>query len=230
MMLFVTIAFGQLNVILYGKGSYNSFHMNDLKNLQSELLNEITSNGIPAVKTETYPSYVGTVIGLLLPIYEKENNTIFAGVLGEYTSTGGRIHYQDFSGEIRADQVVSAFSLGGTIDYEKYYTEQFDVDFQLSAKLIFSSMKNDFLLQVGDAKQFQQFEFHSTSFGFEPAIIPNIKVSPIQLGISISYLLNLPTYLEYDLFSNAFLINNKGERVTINWSGFRFGFLVGVVF
>jgi hypothetical protein len=200
--------------------------MSDLKGVQNELLNDMTLNNIPAKIIDSYPSYYGFKGGLLIPLQEQESYTISAGGIAEYTSTGGRIHYQDYSGEIRADQIVEAWSLGGMIEYKIHYSEVFDLLLQGSTQYFFSSLKYTLILQVGNNNDTEKPQFHSSSFGIEPCIIPTVKYYGFQLGLSLSYLFFIPTNLEYDQVSNAYLLNKHGDKVNIDWSGFRIGVLI----
>ncbi len=212
--------------VFFVKGSYNSFSMSDLKNLQNELLSDLTGIGVPATATEAYPGYLGFQFGLLVPVQVLEKETIFVGGFGEFTSTGGRIHYKDYSGEVRADQIAKGYSFGGIIELKRNYSDILDVEYQFSLRLVKSKLNNTFFTQIGNATQIEQPSFSSFSFGAEPGITPSMNFGGFRAGLSLSYLFCLPTSLEYDSYANAYLINKNKEKVTIDWSGPRVGIVL----
>jgi hypothetical protein len=144
----------------------------------------------------------------------------------EYTSTGGRVHYEDYSGEIKFDQVASCYSFGAFLLLGLTTEEWFMLDFSLSPRIIFSNLKNEFLFKVGNQIQKEEYEFFSTSTALEAALIPSVRLGVFNIGLPVSYLLAFPSFLEYYEVGNVFLVNKNNDRVTINWSGFRVGLLV----
>ena len=198
--------------------------MGDLRNLQREINDSYAeATGVQTTITDGYPSYYGFRGGFLLSTTESEEDQILYGGFIDYTSTGGRIDYQDYSGMLRVDQIVSAWSFGPTAIYRKSYSELFCINYETSIQLVQSQLHNVFNLRIGSSSKNQIADFHSLSFGIEPSIQPSLKFLGCMAGISLSYLFFLPTSLEYDNYSDAYLVNKNGDRVTIDWGGFKFG-------
>lgn len=220
----------QSSVTFFTTLDYNHYSMIELKKLQNELLNDIASSNIPAKIIDSYPSFYGFQTGFLIPYNTRELSTLSVGGLFGYSSTGGRIHYQDYSGEIKADQTVRAISLGVLLEYQRHYFDNFDLGVRVSLNYILSSFSNSFSLRIGDQTQNESPKFHSSSFGLEPGIIPSFKVWKLRIGALFSYLIYLPSPLEYDNISNVFLIDKSGQKVNIQWGGFRAGLLLSISF
>lgn len=207
---------------IFVKANYNFFDMSSLKNLQSDILSDIKNQGIEARITESYPAFFGFQAGLLFPLEEK----YFIGGFFDHTSTGGRVHYSDYSGVLKADQIAKANSIGGIFSFKATNKELFNLDIQLSARFIFISFDNEFLIRIGEEQEKQKYSFSSFSFGIEPGVVPSLVLSSFNIGLSVSYLLSLSTTLEYDDYDEAYLTSSSGEKVGINWSGLKLGLLV----
>ncbi len=217
-------SFSQLS--LFAKVEYNHFQMMDLKEYQNELLAGIVGGGIPAKITENYPPYIGYQIGFKIPAEEN----IYVGGFGGYTSTGSRIHYQDYSGELINDQIASAYTFAGILGTKQLLFENLSLDLSLSLELIISSWDNKSTLTLGDSTQQVNLEFGSLSFSIEPTVTPTYSFKNMNIGLSASYLLCIPTSLEYSSISDAYLIHRNKNRVLIDWSGYRIGLIIGYVF
>lgn len=213
----------QHSVTFLGTISYNTYSMSDLEGIQNELLNDIRELNIPADITESFPAYPGYKFGFLIPVIDTTDRTFSIGGYFEHGSTGGRIHYQDYSGELRADQLAVETSIGTLIDYEYRCNEIFNIGLNFGVSYTLSSFSVTSYLKVGDESQEEELSFSSNSFSFEPAIMPSMYLWGMRFGISLSYLIYIPSNLEFDEYSEAYLINESGDKVNINWSGFRLG-------
>ena len=223
-----SIAFCQHSVTFFGTISYNSYAMGDLEGIQNELLNDIRTSNIPAEITESFPPYYGYKFGFIIPVSDTAGSTFSIGGFVEHASTGGRIHYQDYSGEFRVDESAVETSIGSLIDYQTNISELFNIGLNFAVSLTFSSFSITSYLQVGDESQQEDLGFSSASFSFEPGIVPSMNLLGMRFGISLSYLIYIPSDLEFDQYSEAYLTNQSGDKVTINWSGFRLGLQMSV--
>jgi hypothetical protein len=208
---------------IVGRVSYSFFALSDLKELQKEFQAQLTDAGIPGKITDAFPPFVGFEAGLLVPVEESPEVDVLVGGSVEYASTGGRVHYRDYSGESIADQKAHYIAFGAAGERTMHLTPSTDLGLRLSVKLLVSRLNNTFTFRVGDQTEISRPNFHSTSVGIEPAVMPTFPLLGFRAGVSVSYLLALPTSLEYDNLSNAFLVNGRGDKVSIDWGGFRFG-------
>lgn len=215
---------------VFVQGNYNFFTMTDLKNFQQELLTDLTDQGLDAKITDSYPGYYGLKAGLLIPIKRYPSKEILVGGFIDFAATGARIHYSDYSGEIKIDQKVNAVSLGAVVSFCTYEKDFFQLYFDINARFIFSKFKNEFTTKLFNQTEQQNLNFTAVSFGLEPALVPSVNVYPFNFGLSVSYMIALPTTLEYEAYDGANLVNKNGDEVAINWSGFKFGVSVKYLF
>jgi hypothetical protein len=221
-------AFCQHSVTFFGMMSYNSYSMGDLEGIQNELLNDMNDLNIPTEITESFPAYFGYEFGFLIPVIDTAGNIFSIGGFIEHGSTGGRIHYQDYSGEVGSDQFAVETSIGTMIDYQIKLDEYFNIGLNFAIGYTVSSFSVTSYLQIGEESAEDELNFSSYSFSFEPGIVPSMNLLGMQFGISLSYLVYIPSNLEFDGYSEAYLINKSGDKVNINWSGFRLGLLLSV--
>jgi hypothetical protein len=215
----------QPSVSFFVKGTYNYFAMDDLKGIQHELLSDLTTMGIPAKITDAYSPFYGMQVGVMIPLGSAVEPTVFLGGLVDYSSTGGRIHYKDYSGEVKNDQIVVAYSYGAILTNRIFLSPIIELDLSISARLVSSYFKMISHWQVGDQIQDLTLNFSASSYGFEPCIMPCLRLSTISLGLSISYFLYAPKELEYEGHTDVNLFNKAGNKVTIDWTGLKFGLM-----
>jgi hypothetical protein len=204
--------------------------MSDMQAMQQVLTTDMTSIGVPAKITESYPSFWGYQIGVLVPLQRSDDFEFLTGGFLDYTSTGGRVHYQDYSGEYRADQVADAYSPGILGDFREHLSANFDIDYQLSARMIYSKLSSTVLLHAGNALIEQNLDFHATSGAIEPAITPTYIFGRLRAGVSLSYMAEFTSSLESDEIPDAFLVDRNGKKLSLDWSGVRFGLVMGFTF
>lgn len=123
----------QSSVSFFVKGTYNYFTMDDFKAFQHELRSDLTTIGIPAQITEQYLPFYGVQVGIMFPLEPSDVHTMFLGALLDYSSTGGRIQYQDYSGEVRNDHIAVEYSFGGILSKRILLSSIAAIDLSISA-------------------------------------------------------------------------------------------------
>src|SRR5262245_60627018 len=78
--------------------SYCTFSMKDLKALNEEFA---TNDGVPAQIVQQFPPYMG--LDALVGYGFGRHRT---GIFWSYNSTGSRVTYQDYSGQVQYDQLL----------------------------------------------------------------------------------------------------------------------------
>jgi hypothetical protein len=229
-LLFYFNSHAQSTCFIYAEGDYNFFNMSDLKVLQNEVLDDFQVLNIHGEIVHSYPPYYGFEIGLLFPLSKDTKNKTFIGGQFAYTSTGGRIDYRDYTGELTIDQVAVLYSFGGALTIRQPISEIFFVDFGFSLKLLVSAFRNSTSLHIGEGKQLEELNFSSLSFAIEPKVVPSIKFNQFSLGLAVSYSLAVPSRLEYENYDEAYLIHKNGEKAEIDWGGLNYGIVIGVMF
>lgn len=208
------------------KFGYSFHNMRDLQSINT-LTRQVYRNelGINARTVESFPPYWDYQFQIL--VTPDERNAV--GVFGGFTSTGSRLHYGDYSGELRFDQRLQRYAYG--LHAERSVNPKDRVRFVgiLRLFVIKSSLELIEALSIEpDIEESNSFDFQATGFAIEPGVAVQLRVSGF---------FSLRTELSYEalLHNNAFhlknsesmkLLNEAGTPLGPEWSGVRIGFLV----
>lgn len=196
---------------------YASYNQADLKEFQEDLLTEYP---VDAKITESFPPYWhydGSFDYLL-------NNEFIVGLVATYGSSGGRTHYEDYSGEIRNDMLLNYVSIGAVLGIVLNPEEsQWQLSLELTPAISFSKMKLKFYNRVGTEQDFRNYSFKSTNWTLQPSLHLTRKLKNFGLNLQAGY---CGTIVKGDVFLDggygAYLVNDSsGEKIHIDWSGFR---------
>jgi hypothetical protein len=151
--------------------------------------------------------------------------------LWDYTSTGSRIHYRDYSGEIRTDQLLSRRAFGLHIETKTHPQSKltFIIFSQFSFRRSFLEIKEK--IRVFDQESGNTAEFVASGIGIVPGVAGQLQVAPIILRaeLGFDYLsINQPFHLKGN--EEAVLRNPDGSKVRAVWNGIRPGVTVGIAF
>jgi hypothetical protein len=219
---FTTAALGQ-NISVEGFAGYGTYQMRDLKNLLQVELEEVE---IPVRITENFPPYVngGFQVGVHHDFFE-------TGFRYGHYSTGGRVHYKDYSGEYGFDVTMNAHTIGAFTRMVLFEKQKFQLKGAVAGLACFSYGKIEEYLIVNGEKDNLLLEVASTSFVLEPSLVPTLQVADVlYVGLSLGCALDLGGGLHLAEDREAKLVDNKGEPITTNWYGIRTGILLGIMF
>ena len=206
--------------------NYGSFQMKDMEKMQNKFATEVQKD-FDARIVSSFPAYVG---------YELNANTKIGegyqmGGYVSYYSTGGRIHYKDYSGEFKVDQLLLNFSVGM---YNEFRIRQFtksDLFFSTRAGVTFTEYQIISNLQVGSKQNADDITFNSINFHFSPGIgfrYPFKEDFFIQADTR--YEIQIPGPLHLSNNKDAKLIDDGGKELKANWDGLRLGLSFGYTF
>ncbi len=209
--------FAQSGLSVGVRTSYNWFNQKEMKGLLHNSSKEISAEtGVDAKVTDNFPDFAG--LGLSLNYSFSE--TFEAGLFLDYSSTGGRVHYSDYSGSVSDEYNISSYSVGPEICGIK---EAMGLNWRYSIRLhlIFSNMTNIYKLKAGELYDRTKLQYSSTSFGIEPAFGPSIKVSGFDFAIQVSYMIAALDEFGRTFNSNLKLKDSEGNKIRNNLSGLR---------
>jgi hypothetical protein len=179
------------------------FRMHDLKDFQESLQH---SYPVGTKITEQFPVFFIYDVA----IYGKVQGSNLVGFYYQYGSTGGRIHYQDFSGEITSDQLVHYNTLGLTLGAEVSLTKNFLLRGDLHPGATFSKLAFEEVVMVGNEVSHQSFKFHSINATFQPTI--ELHKVWGQIAIKVFAGFHLPVYsgkLKYEENKSSYLTGGR---------------------
>lgn len=212
------------------KTEYNYFSMTDLKDLQNESVLKLRNNGINASAVGSFPAYYGFQLRLGLPVIFPNINNFDCGFLFDYSSTGGRVNYEDYSGEINFDQILRLYSFGAFIEKSFPRNEEFSYKLGGSIQLILGSLDFDFLTRIGKHSDTENYNMDCVSLGFEPNVGATYTKYGVSIGFNIGLMIAIPSGFTLSTNSNAILQKSNGDNVSLGMNGFRLGLTAGYGF
>ena len=195
---------------------YGTYAMKELREHQFEL-----KDGWPvdAKTTSSFPGYLTYQLGA---DYSLKNN-FRIGLSFSYGSTGGLVHYRDYSGELGFEHKVRYFSYGCPIIYQLDLTDaRLNLQFEFSPSINFGTTKYDSYLNLGTVKSEYSANFKSTNVGSSQSVRIERKVGPAFIFAQAGYYLDLyKSKLEWEEDRKEYLSNGLGEPVRMELSGMR---------
>lgn len=220
--LLVYSAYGQGS--LYVKTGVGWYNMREMQDFHAELPDDLI---VPAKIVNNFPATMVYELGYR----QHSGEDWFSGLFFGYHSTGARIHYADYSGELKIDQIINGYRLGtqGGICLTRDRSDN-EVSFWLSGRLsgTYNRLNLNQRLQVYESSESNSVDFRSVNIGIQPSLSLRIPVYFLSVEPEIGYELQIPgkLFLEED----AFLLDRQGEEVKVNWSGLRLGISVAKAF
>jgi hypothetical protein len=211
-------AFGQKFELIGGIG-IGQCRMQDLKKIQDERLSTIP---LPAKITDDFPwtlNYSGE-----LNVHLKNFCVGFAYF---FLSSGSRISYSDYSGELTMDITTSAHGFGPSIMYPFYRKDRFLIGGRLQIPLMFSLIKSKDYVRILDESETSSETLYSFSIGLFPSIETSYNLSRWSLKLDIGYLIDSKGRLVED--DNLTIYLDNKDYYTTDWSGFHFDFRLGYI-
>jgi len=200
----------QSNSILFkvGVGTYS---MKTQKKFQDEFQQQ---SGLPLEIVHRFPPYFSFGAELGFKITDRS----VAGVWYDFTSTGGRLHYKDYSATTRMDQVLKCSQIGMFFQTRINRSEEWRLFATGHASVVPTKAQYTTELSIGSDSEVNSYSFKSSNIGLRPGIMLQRKVSKILLQGSIGY-----EFQTHDVLHNdgGELRTYSGENVTAEWDGLR---------
>jgi len=210
------------------KAIYSSYRMDELKTFQDELHQDaLDLLELPFVISDDFPGHIGYEFdaGLYLPTFHLSFG------LG-YRNTGGRISYADFSGRFDTDNLLNVLEVRGGIGTRIDPQKKAQFVFKLITGIAFTSHEVSTSLElIGQVPQNDLVKFTSQNIilGFNGQM--RFKLfDQFFLSTPLGYELHIPGNLRLSTDKEAFLVNDDDDNVRANWSGFRVGLGLGIIF
>lgn len=211
-------AYGQS--FLYVKTGLGTYQMSQLEAFQQELAEDMT---VPAKVVDKFPATMTYELGFEHGYGERMTSGGFFG----YSSTGGRIHYRDYSGQVKIDQLLNNYSLGvqGAINLSDAAVEKkMSPWFFCKLSAAYTLLNLTQYIEVGQESDLEFFKFKSLNIGLQPGFSFRIPLASFSINPEVSYEIQLPGKLFFE--NDTYLLNQQGKEVKANWSGLRLGISV----
>jgi hypothetical protein len=201
----------------FGSIGYGHCKMQDLKDFQALRLKDII---LPAKITEDFPWTIH---------YGGEFNVQFkkcsAGFSYFFLTSGSRISYSDYSGEINMDVTAIAHGFGPLIICPLYKNDKFWFGPRLQIPLMFSRVTENNYIRLLNESESYNHKTYSWSIGLFPSFEANYSLPRLSFGLNLGYLIDSKGRIveENDM---TIYFGNKYQNTT-EWSGFQFDFRIG---
>ncbi len=210
--------------ILKGRLGLGTYAMGDLKTMQSEMEEIYSSFGIRLKTIGDFPPYLNFQVQVIPWI----NDELSTGVFLDYASTGSRLSYEDYSGIVKVDMILTRAAGGVLINHSPASVPGRDIKISMQISLIFTQL--EYREEVGLNIQRLFLDTHLFSaygIGIEPGIDWTIIRKPLNIGLYFGGQLNLNTTLALSQNREAKLTDLSGTELKPNWSGARIAILIG---
>jgi hypothetical protein len=208
---FAIQSFSQQKNVIALRSGYGWYNMSDLRELQKQFYTEVN---IPLEITDDFPPYLIFELN-----YRHEFKNFFVGGFAGYKSTGARLHYADYSGELFVNQELLAYSLGVNIGTFAVRNEKFSIPMTLSCGVNLTSLEIVSGQTIFDQSDEQRIKLNSTGILIEPQIGYWHYFSRFGVGVDAGYEFNIPGKLYFD--EERWLADSDNEPVKAQWNGFR---------
>lgn len=169
--------------------------------------------GIKPQKFDSFPSRWGGQFVLLYRIKRSQ----YLGVCTDFYSTGSRVHYRDYSGELTYDQVLKRASLG--IHYEIKFMgfKHFQLRPFMQISGIKTKWRHEYKSRIYEAENIENMERETYTLGIIPSVLLQYELGLFTLGAEIGF--------EFSYYKLP-----MGNDLTFehDWEGARAGISLGV--
>ena len=206
--------FGQF--IFSVNAGYGSYNMGDMKSLQAQIA---SSYPVSPQLNPSFPSYW---------FYELDTRWLFQrkfffGVNLATGSTGGRVYYSDYSGDIGSDQLLSFKTFQFTFGFQKqvldkYLTVEGDVKPGITFTNLTLNSYNSF-----DLSSKTTSEFRSQNLTLQPTIGLSSRIGFFGIHGFAAYNLTVAAGALHAASNANSLKLNSNEDAHADWSGLRVG-------
>jgi hypothetical protein len=190
---------------------YGTFDMTSMKDFQDDFTHLGSHEG---KIVDNFPGYFGynAQAGYSL------SRRCDIGLRYQYTSTGGRMSYGDYSGEYRMDNLLNANSYGIFTTIRLNKSMQWPIQFTFATGMVKTNAETIYYFRLVDTESSETFYSHSTNYYFNPAFNVNRRLTNHFLAYASA---------GYEFQIHGDLI---GKRATAEWDGVRLGFGITYLF
>jgi hypothetical protein len=208
----IQVACGQICFELcFGR---NSYAMGDLKELSNLLKYEVP---VQAKIMQQFPSTYDFGFNIL---YQYTKWRIGASYC--HFSTGSHLSYEDYSGSLQVNQVISAHTIGVDAKYEFIGAKWFHMFLNVNPVLVNSEHTVSSYMKVFDSQNSEELKFVSTNGGINLKLEMAYAVRNIEIGVFAGYFFDFKGTLYFSSNEKIYLTVNN-EKAYSDWSGSRLG-------
>ena len=220
--LWITFSSAAQQITLRASIGGGTYAMKDFKAFQTEIKNQFP---VKATITNEFPPYLFFEASGLAHFAK----SFFAGIALSYGSTGGRVQYRDYSGYLRADQLLRYVNLSLPLGYTHSIRENLTVSFDLRPTYTRTMAELKFEEDIQGNYDLNKSRFKSESIAIQPGVVLERRMNKFGVHAQLAYYQTLVKgKLYYEENKDYHLVSNTDEPYYSNWDGVRLS--VGVSF
>jgi len=202
-------------------GMTNHLSNGTLGKFENAVFDTYKAYGIPIKKVQSFPSVPEFHVEL-----SKKLTKLVWGCFYNQSSTGGRIHYSDYSGEIRFDYVLSNRSFGFLFRYPLNENKVFSFKESLLMGIMPTTFSFEESIQIGSDRSEDAITVETLGYFFEPGLLIDYKFHKhfsfgVYSGIK-SFVISEPYTM-----GSGYLATSGGKKVKADWIEFKVMFRLG---
>ena len=206
-------------IATYDMGDLPAWQQAQLESLRSEL-------NVPVKIVDEFPAQFAFRGDILL--YEKIPYRV--GITAGYSSTGGRVHYADYSGSLRFDQIVSRTYGGGLVE-TRLTGGTSTLSLWAAGRLLIvgSTIKAKQVIEVQGSPQSSEIELTSPGLGFLPTLAVEWERKIVSARLYGGYELFVEGGLKSSRSGQFLSSIGDNEDPTLSWAGLRAGLSASIL-
>lgn len=216
-------ALAQTNFYVEPRLGWGTFRMASMKSFQEHIVSESDVN---AKATSAYPAYFQYGVSFIRDLDEQSR----WGFFYERGSTGGRIAYKDYSGEIKLDTPLRYNALGALLySHKPIKNSTFDFVAGVEASVYFTKLKLESYTRIYEESVSEDNEAFANGLALKPFIGLQKVYFRLPVSLTIGYLVNANKHFHGKRNPDSYIPEGNGDdKLQPSWSGVRLNFSVAI--
>jgi hypothetical protein len=213
----------QNKIYLEPRLGLGTFRMTSMKEFQQTL---ISRTGVNAKATDSFGPYFQYGINAVMDL-DKQTRV---GLFLEHGSTGGRVAYEDYSGELRFDTPVNYNALGAMLyTHEPIRNSRLDFVAGVEASAFISKLRLESYGRIYDESDSSSDRFNSKGLGIKPFVGLQYPIMAVPTRLTFGYLVSGSRAFHVPGEPDHYLIrNSKNDKLEPSWNGLRVNLSVSI--
>jgi hypothetical protein len=208
---------------IYGGIETNTF--SDIKEWQSEQRQIMRGLGMPVEIVERFPVYYGVRGEAVIPVQTSTRVGLGFG----YGSTGGRLHYSDYSGEVYFDQVASRKYAGLILEQRVSSSSQrFNPWGVLNVRYSLSQIDYNSFIRLGQEQEQEEENVKAGGISLEPGIGLELLGGPATARLYAGFEYAITKVVPLKVLNHTISYQGQETRWHVDWTGVRIGLSLGL--
>jgi hypothetical protein len=201
----------QTLIIRFGVGTYR---MNTQKQFQRDFRKQ---SQIPLRVVHNFPAFPS--FGASMSFRTSSRTSV--GIWAEYTSTGGRLHYKDYSGYALFDQLLTSFQGGPSFQFRISKSETWPIYLTMHGSAVSTAETMTTYLEVGGQSSEESYKLKAINYGVRPGIMLMRKVNDFAFQLAVGYEIQFAGDLKDVTDKNLRFTTSEGDALSAQWDGLR---------